>query len=76
MRFNTASYEIGYPVFDAKFLNGDTLLVTGGARGEAGQESMNRLTALTINFSSDSQSQHFVQPTKTKLASGNGPAVG
>lgn len=51
MRFNTASYEIGYPVFDAKFLNGDTLLVTGGARGEAGQESMNRLTALTINFS-------------------------
>nr|CAI6711607.1 CMF_HP1_G0048400.mRNA.1.CDS.1 [Saccharomyces cerevisiae] len=30
MKFVTASYNVGYPAYGAKFLNNDTLLVAGG----------------------------------------------
>ncbi|CCH41950.1 Guanine nucleotide-exchange factor SEC12 [Wickerhamomyces ciferrii] len=49
VKFNTAVYDIGYPIYGAKFLNDQTLLVTGGG-GEGNNEISNRLTALTINL--------------------------
>ncbi|ODV72126.1 Sar family guanine nucleotide exchange factor SEC12 CYBJADRAFT_22682 [Cyberlindnera jadinii NRRL Y-1542] len=58
MKFNTAEYDIGYPVFDAKFLNDKTLLVTGGGHSEPGA-TVNRLTALTIQFEKKKKIKKF-----------------
>ncbi|ODQ61144.1 hypothetical protein WICANDRAFT_27646, partial [Wickerhamomyces anomalus NRRL Y-366-8] len=49
VKLNSVDYDIGYPIYGAKFLNDKTLLVTGGG-GEGNQEISNRLTALTINL--------------------------
>ncbi|CDK28993.1 unnamed protein product [Kuraishia capsulata CBS 1993] len=44
------SYDVGYPVYGAKFLNEDTLLITGGG-GEGNNGIPNKLTALKVDFS-------------------------
>ncbi|ODV61274.1 uncharacterized protein ASCRUDRAFT_75965 [Ascoidea rubescens DSM 1968] len=45
-----ASWNVGYPIFGARFLDEDTLLVAGGG-GEGNHGIPNKLTALQIDFS-------------------------
>ncbi|ODV93605.1 hypothetical protein PACTADRAFT_30106, partial [Pachysolen tannophilus NRRL Y-2460] len=44
-----AKLSLDYPIYGSKFLNDDTLLVTGGG-GEADNSVPNKLTAVTIDF--------------------------
>ncbi|AAS50413.1 AAR048Wp [Eremothecium gossypii ATCC 10895] len=50
MKLQSTLYNVGYPVYGARFLNANTLLVTGGG-GEGNHGIPNKLTALQINFS-------------------------
>lgn len=50
MKFETSLYNVGYPVYGARFLNNSTLLVAGGG-GEGNNGIPNKLTALQVNFS-------------------------
>ncbi|ODQ82216.1 hypothetical protein BABINDRAFT_30627, partial [Babjeviella inositovora NRRL Y-12698] len=45
----TFSLDVGYPIYGAKFLNDNLLLVTGGG-GEGSNGIPNKLTAIRVNF--------------------------
>ncbi|AMD22694.1 HHL076Wp [Eremothecium sinecaudum] len=49
MKLASTLFNIGYPVYGARFLNNNTLLVAGGG-GEGNNGIPNKLTALQINF--------------------------
>lgn len=49
MKFTSSSYNVGYPVYGAKFLNDSMLLVAGGG-GEGNNGIPNKLTVLRVNF--------------------------
>ncbi|AGO10038.1 AaceriAAR048Wp [[Ashbya] aceris (nom. inval.)] len=49
MKLQSTLYNVGYPVYGARFLNPNTLLVTGGG-GEGNHGIPNKLTALQVNF--------------------------
>lgn len=49
MKYQFANYNIGYPLYGAKFLNDSVLLVTGGG-GHKNPDIPNKLTALRIDF--------------------------
>ncbi|AET38213.1 WD40 repeat domain-containing protein Ecym_2491 [Eremothecium cymbalariae DBVPG len=49
MKLQSTLYNVGYPVYGARFLNNTTLLVTGGG-GEGNNGIPNKLTALQLNF--------------------------
>ncbi|CAI1728350.1 hypothetical protein SEUBUCD646_0N03390 [Saccharomyces eubayanus] len=58
MKFVTASYNVGYPVYGAKFLDNDTLLVAGGG-GEGNNGISNKLTTLRVDPTKDSKKSQF-----------------
>lgn len=49
MKIQTSNYDIGYPIYGARFLRKDMLLVAGGG-GVGVPDVPNKLTALRINF--------------------------
>lgn len=49
MKFKSSNYNVGYPVYGAKFLNDSMLLVAGGG-GEGNNGIPNKLTVLRVNF--------------------------
>ncbi|CUS23369.1 LAQU0S09e03224g1_1 [Lachancea quebecensis] len=49
MKFQQATYNIGYPAYGARFLNDNVLLVAGGG-GEGNNGIPNKLTALQVSF--------------------------
>lgn len=49
MKFKSSTYNVGYPVYGAKFLNDSMLLVAGGG-GEGNNGIPNKLTVLRVNF--------------------------
>lgn len=49
MKYQFSSYDIGYPLYGAKFLNNSVLLVTGGG-GHKNPDIPSKLTALRIDF--------------------------
>ncbi|CEP61122.1 uncharacterized protein LALA0_S02e07206g [Lachancea lanzarotensis] len=49
MKVQESVYSIGYPIYGARFLNNNVLLVTGGG-GEGNNGIPNKLTALQVNF--------------------------
>ncbi|KAL3235643.1 GTPase-activating protein SED4 [Nakaseomyces bracarensis] len=49
MKIQTSNYDIGYPIYGARFLRKDMLLVAGGG-GVGLPDVPNKLTALRINF--------------------------
>lgn len=49
MKYQFSSYDIGYPLYGAKFLNNSVLLVTGGG-GYRNSDIPSKLTALRIDF--------------------------
>lgn len=49
MKFLSSNYNVGYPVYGAKFLNNHMLLVAGGG-GEGNNGIPNKLTALRVDF--------------------------
>lgn len=49
MKFLSSNYNVGYPVYGAKFLNSHMLLVAGGG-GEGNNGIPNKLTALRVDF--------------------------
>ncbi len=58
MKFVTASYNVGYPAYGAKFLNNDTLLVAGGG-GEGNNGIPNKLTVLRVDPTKDTEKEQF-----------------
>lgn len=49
MKFFSSVYNVGYPVYGAKFLN-DTMLLVAGGGGEGNNGIPNKLTVLRIDF--------------------------
>ncbi|EJS41904.1 sec12p [Saccharomyces arboricola H-6] len=58
MKFVTASCNVGYPAYGAKFLNNDTLLVAGGG-GEGNNGIPNKLTTLRVDPTKGSEKEQF-----------------
>lgn len=49
MKFQVSSYDVGYPIYGAKFLDNNMLLTAGGG-GEGNMETPNKISVLRIDF--------------------------
>ncbi|CAI4050439.1 hypothetical protein SKDZ_14G3450 [Saccharomyces kudriavzevii ZP591] len=66
MKFVTASFNVGYPAYGAKFLNNDTLIVAGGG-GEGNNGIPNKLTTLRVDPTKDSEKEQFCELSEYTL---------
>ncbi|CAI4050445.1 Sar family guanine nucleotide exchange factor SEC12 SKDI_14G3460 [Saccharomyces kudriavzevii IFO 1802] len=66
MKFVTASFNVGYPAYGAKFLNNDTLLVAGGG-GEGNNGIPNKLTTLRVDPTKDNEKEQFCELSEYTL---------
>ncbi|KOH00718.1 WD40 repeat domain-containing protein, partial [Saccharomyces eubayanus] len=62
MSGDSADYNVGYPIYGAKFINEDTLLVAGGG-GQFNSSFQNKITALKINFQKKKHIRRFREIT-------------
>ena len=62
MSGNSANYDVGYPIYGAKFINEGTLLVAGG-RGQFNSSFPNKITALKVNFQKKKHIRRFREIT-------------
>lgn len=62
MKFTSSNYNVGYPVYGAKFLNDRMLLVAGGG-GEGNNGIPNKLTVLRVNFEKSKVIKRFREIT-------------
>lgn len=60
MSGNSANYDVGYPIYGAKFINEGTLLVAGGG-GQFNSSFPNKITALKVNFQKRNTLEGFVR---------------
>ncbi|GMC21255.1 unnamed protein product [Saccharomyces cerevisiae] len=62
MSGNSANYDVGYPIYGAKFINEGTLLVAGGG-GQFNSSFPNKITALKVNFQKKKHIRRFREIT-------------
>lgn len=62
MSGDSANYDVGYPIYGAKFINESTLLVAGGG-GQFNSSFPNKITALRVNFQKKKQIRRFREIT-------------
>ncbi|CAI4056795.1 GTPase-activating protein SED4 SKDI_03G1270 [Saccharomyces kudriavzevii IFO 1802] len=62
MSGDSANYNVGYPIYGAKFINEDTLLVAGGG-GQYNPSFSNKITALKVNFQKKKHIRRFREIT-------------
>lgn len=62
MKYQFSSYDIGYPLYGAKFLNNSILLVTGGG-GHKNPDVPSKLTALRVDFNKKRVIKRFREVT-------------
>ncbi|CAI4300914.1 BAQ_1a_G0006240.mRNA.1.CDS.1 [Saccharomyces cerevisiae] len=62
MSGNSANYDVGYPIYGAKFINEGTLLVAGGG-GQFNSSFPNKITALKVNFKKKKHIRRFREIT-------------
>ncbi|CAI4037641.1 hypothetical protein SMKI_03G1190 [Saccharomyces mikatae IFO 1815] len=62
MSGDSANYDVGYPIYGAKFINEDTLLVAGGG-GKFNSSFPNKITALKVNFQKKKRIRRFREIT-------------
>ncbi|AJQ43165.1 AIC_G0006040.mRNA.1.CDS.1 [Saccharomyces cerevisiae] len=58
----SANYDVGYPIYGAKFINEGTLLVAGGG-GQFNSSFPNKITALKVNFQKKKHIRRFREIT-------------
>ncbi|PTN13425.1 Sed4p [Saccharomyces cerevisiae] len=58
----SANYDVGYPIYGAKFINEGTLLMAGGG-GQFNSSFPNKITALKVNFQKKKHIRRFREIT-------------